>query len=146
LGYDKAGETIAGEIIDNSAIGIICYAPECTLVKKLQTIAARFRNEQEDGQPRPNTIRQYSDVYCLLKNDTIQAFIGTTDYQTHKAKRFPAADYEIPLLKNQAFLLSSPGLRKTYQKQYEATAALYYNGQPPFEEVLALIHANLENL
>ena len=118
--YDKASAIIAGEIIDNRAIGIICYAPEFTLVEKLQTIATKFRNEQEDGQPRHNTMRQYYDVYCLLKSDAIQAFVGTAEYQAHKAKRFPTADYE--------------------------RAALYYNGQPPFEEVLALIHANLRNL
>jgi hypothetical protein len=34
-------------------------------------------------------------------------------------------------------------MRVLYQKEYERRAALYYQGQPPFDEVLAVIQKNL---
>jgi hypothetical protein len=36
--------------------------------------------------------------------------------------------------------------RALYKKEYERRAALYYQGQPPFDEVLSVIQKNLEQL
>lgn len=45
-------------------------------------------------------------------------------------------DAEIPVSENEALLLSDPNIRNEFAERYKKTAALYYNGQPPFEEVL----------
>src|SRR5665213_3279619 len=82
--YDKAKENAAIDIADNRAVDIICYHPGYTFVEKLQTIATKFRQEQADGNIRPNLMRQYYDVYCLLGNADVQQFIGTTEYMEHK--------------------------------------------------------------
>ncbi len=144
--YDKAKENTAVDIIDNRAVDITCYHPGYTFVEKLQTIATKFRQEQTDGHVRPNLMRQYYDVYCLLGNAEVQQFIGTDEYLAHKADRFPAADLAIPIAENEAFLLNDPGLRSSFRKRYESTAALYYKGQPDFGKVLDRIRNYLNKL
>lgn len=134
--YDKAASTPGITIIDNRAKDIACYHPGYTLVEKLQTIATKFRQGMEDGMPRANLMRQYYDVYCLLEDKEVLDFIGTEEYFTHKAERFPKVDLEIPLVENEAFLLHDPVNRKLYNERYAATSALYYNGQPEFEKLL----------
>ena len=143
--FDKAqGANI--DIIDNRANEITCYHPGYTLVEKLQTIATKFRNEQTKKAKGVNFIRQYYDVYCLLDSPEVLAFIGTPEYVAHKKKRFPKADLEIPIHANQAFLLSSADIRKDFATRYESTAALYYQGQPEFDELLKRIEAHIEKL
>lgn len=144
--YDKA-ITISGiDIIDNRAKDILCYHPGYTFVEKMQTIATKFRQEQETGEERGNLMRQYYDVYCLLGNQQVQEFIGTTAYQTHKARRFPKKDLEIPIAKNEAYLLSNKLLRSRFKERYIATASLYYKGQPDFEDVLQRIKEYIHTL
>lgn len=63
---------------------IACYHIGYTFVEKLQTIATKFRQEKEDKEERQNLMRQYYDVYSLLRDDTVKAFIGTEEYQKHK--------------------------------------------------------------
>ena len=142
--YEKAKK--AGvDIIDNRALSISCYHPGYTFVEKLQTIATKFRQEQEDTIARPNLMRQYYDIYCLLENEDVKKFIGTEAYLKHKDRWFPKVDAEVPLINNEAFLLKDPVLRSGFKERYQATAALYYHGQPEFEEVLARIHKFLPN-
>lgn len=133
-------------VIDNRAIGIACYHPGYTFVEKLQTIATKYRQEQETGKERQNLMRQYYDVYSLLGNKQVQDFVGTEEYQTHKAARFPKVDYNIPLAENEAFLLTDNTLRNRFIERYQLTAKLYYKGQPDFEEMLVVIHQWLEKL
>lgn len=141
--YDKAFATPGIAISDNRAVEIACYHPGYTFVEKLQTIATKFRQQQSDGIIRPNLLRQYYDVACLLEHPDVAGFIGTELYNAHKADRFPKQDLEIPLAKNQAFLLDEPALRAAYETQYVSTAALYYKGQPLFDELLARIKKDL---
>jgi hypothetical protein len=143
--YDKAIESKVN-IIDNRATEIICYHPGYTLVEKLQTIATKFRNEQTKSSTGVNFMRQYYDVYCLLGNEEVVNFIGTTEYTIHKEKRFPKADLQIPIKENEAFILSSTEIRKAYESRYKKTATLYYQGQPPFEELISRITNYLEIL
>ncbi len=142
--YDKAVESKVN-IADNKAKDIICYHPGYTLVEKLQTIATKYRNEQTKGT-EVNFMRQYYDVYCLLDNEEVLKFVGSQEYQKHKEKRFPKVDFEIPIPENEAFLLSSKEIRSTYEKRYNRTAALYYQGQPPFDELMARIKAHIDKL
>ncbi|OYX82529.1 MAG: hypothetical protein B7Y83_14465 [Flavobacteriales bacterium 32-34-25] len=143
--YEKAIQQKV-DIIDNRAVDIACYHIGYTFVEKLQTIATKFRQEQEDKEERQNLMRQYYDVYSLLEDDKVKAFIGTEEYQKHKEARFPPKDYEIPIAGNEAFLLKNPELRKRFIKRYKKTAKLYYKGQPDFNELLAKIGKWVEKL
>jgi hypothetical protein len=134
--YDYAASRV--EILDNRAMGIACYHPGHTLVEKLQAISTKFRQQQETGVFPANFMRHYYDVYCLLRDKTVQDFIGTPAYFAHKAKRFPKADNPI-IAQNEAFALSEPDTRSKLQKAYVASIALYYRGQPAFEDILAEI-------
>lgn len=133
--YDKAIQQ-GVDIVDNRAIAISCYHIGYTFVEKLQTIATKFRLEQEDKIERQNLMRQYYDVYCLLQDNTVQAFIGSEEYQKHKAIRFPSKDFDISIANNEAFLLKNPKTRERFIERYKKTAKLYYKGQPDFNEVL----------
>ena len=126
-------------IIDNRAIDIACYDAGYTFVEKLQTVATKFRQEQETGVERQNLMRQYYDIYSLLGHDRVQEFIGTEEYNEHKIAHFPKADYDIPISENEAFLLIKPEQRNRFKERYEKTAALYYKGQPDFDVILTEI-------
>lgn len=144
--YDRAAATAGIRISDNRALAISCYHPGYTLVEKLQTIATKFRQEQTDSIERGNLMRQYYDVYCLLRHKDVQEFIGTEEYMTHKADRFPKADYDIPIAENEAFLLDKPERRLTFRQRYLKTAALYYTGQPDFDLLLKEIRQHIHRL
>lgn len=143
---DRAKQTPGITVTDNTAVDIICYDPGYTFVEKLQTIATKYRQEQSDGKLRKNYMRQYYDIHCLLQTKEVLDFIGTDPYHAHKKIRFPKADYAIPIAENQAFLLADSTQRENFKKRYLGTAALYYKGQPPFEELLATIHKYLGNM
>lgn len=143
--YDKAVQQ-GVEVIDNRAVDIACYHIGYTFVEKLQTIATKFRQEQEDKKERQNLMRQYYDVYSLLKDNNVQEFIGTVEYQKHKAIRFPSKDYQIPIFKNEAFLLKKPQLRERFSERYKKTSKLYYNGQPEFNVLLTEIEKWIDKL
>ena len=144
--FDKAKDNEAIEIIDNRAIDIACYHPGYTFIEKLQTIATKFRQEQESGNPKPNLMRQYYDIYCLLEIDAVKNFINTEEYHRHKKARFPKQDYAIPIAKNEAFLISSPELRSQFRRRYKDTAALYYREQPDFDDLLGRLKLYLDKL
>lgn len=144
--YDRAIETTGLELIDNRAIDITCYHPGYTFVEKLQTIATKFRQEMTSGIIKVNFMRQYYDVYCLLANKQVQAFIGTDEYQQHKIKRFPKADLEKSISENEAFLLSVPELRDSFRQRYITTTTLYYKGQPDFDTVIERIKEHINRL
>jgi hypothetical protein len=144
--YDKAKETAGIEIIDNRAVDIACYHPGYTFVEKLQTIATKFRQEQADGIERPNLMRQYYDIYCMLGNEDVLKFIGTAEYEMHKIERFPGIDLQVPIADNEAFLITSDDIRSRFRKRYKNTASLYYKGQPDFDELFTRIKGFLDKL
>jgi Nucleotidyl transferase AbiEii toxin, Type IV TA system len=143
---DRAMATDAVNIIDNRAVDIPCYDQGYTFVEKLQTIATKYRKEQEGQKEGANFMRQYYDVYCLLGDPAVQQFIGTEEYKAHKELRFPTADMAIPIAANDAFILSDPAIKADFSKRYNETAALYYNGQPDFDVLLKRIHENIDRL
>lgn len=143
--YEKAIQQKV-DIIDNRAVDIACYHIGYTFVEKLQTIATKFRQEQEDKIERQNLMRQYYDVYSLLQDNTVKSFIGTKEYQKHKEARFPPKDYEILIADNEAFLLKNLELRERFIKRYKKTEKLYYKGQPDFDELLVEIGKWVEKL
>ncbi len=126
--------------INNTAIGVACYHPGYTLVEKLQTIVRKFRNKDKPGaSDATNFMRQYYDVFCLLASPEIQSFIGSPEYFAHKKARIKGADNEIPLNEHPALFLPNPEVRGVFKSRYEATASLYYLGQPSFDEVCSRI-------
>lgn len=129
--FDKAIGNPEITLNDNRAMDINCYHPGYTFVEKLQTIATKYRQEQNGAESRPNLMRQYYDVYCLLDNDDVQAFIGTEDYIAHKKARFPKVDFEIPISENEAFLLTDQEKRESLKKDILAL--------PPFIIMVNLI-------
>ncbi len=144
--YDRAIEANV-DLIDNRAFDIACYHPGYTLVEKLQTIATKYRNEQNDkGKKGINFMRQYYDVYCLLESAEVVSFIGTEEYLIHKEKRFPKLDFEIPINKNEAFFLSSPEIRADFTARYKSSASLYYQGQPAFDDLIKRITIYIDRL
>ncbi len=133
-------------VIDNQATGIACYEPGYTFVEKLQTIVTKYRNQQANGDMPKNFMRHYYDIYCLLDDESVKAFIGTDVYLEHKKTRFPVVDYQIPIAENEAFLLSDAKTRELYERSYQETAALYYQEQPSFEELLERIRSYIDRL
>ena len=136
--YDHAA-SMGVEMIDNRAKGVPCYEAGYTFIEKLQTIATKYRNFKAGGAFPANFMRHYYDVYCLLRDDAVRAFAETDAFEAHRKKRFPKVDYEIPLSENQAFLLSDPEDFEALKKEYVGKRALYYRGQPDFEEVMTAI-------
>lgn len=136
--YDEAAASGIEDLTDNRALAVACYEPGYTLVEKLQTISTKYRKQQEDGGMPKNFMRHYYDVYCLLEDETVQSFIGTDAYKAHKDERFPAADNQV-IAENEAFFLNDAETRKKYADAYAETSALYYQGQIPFEDLLARI-------
>ena len=86
-------------------------------------------------------MRQYYDIFCLLDDKTVQEFIGTQAYHDHKKLRFPASDFKIPISENEAFILADPDRRKRFAERYISTKALYYKGQPDFNELIKRIES-----
>jgi hypothetical protein len=133
--------------INNTAKGVQCYHPGYTLVEKLQTIVRKYRNKENPGAADDkNFMRQYYDVYCLLGNAEIQAFIGSDEYLQHKAARIKGADNLIPLSEHPALLLNDIEIRTSFNFRYVSTSKLYYNQQPAFDEILTRIHSYMPNL
>lgn len=132
-------------VIDNRTLDVPCYALGYTLVEKLQTVATKYRRQQESGAFAKNFLRHYYDIYCLLDQADVQAFLGTPAYHAHKQARFPKADNQ-HIASNEAFLLSDPAVRALYETKYRETAALYYAGQVPFAAILDRIAQHLDRL
>lgn len=129
-------------VMDNRAIDVPCYAPTHTFVEKLQTISTKYRKLAEAQAFPANFLRHYYDVYCLLQLDEIQAFMKDPVYQKRKKQRFRTGD-ELVIASNPAFTLTSADERKRFATEYGKTQALYYQGQPDFEELLACIRENI---
>jgi hypothetical protein len=142
--YDKAAQS-GVEITDNRPHDVPCYDPGYTLVEKLQTISTKYRRQQEGGDMPQNFMRHYYDIYCLLGDNGVQRFIGTEAYHQHKRKRFPKADNK-DIGANPAFRLGNSDTRALYERAYAGTAALYYQGQPDFGDILGRIKDNFERL
>jgi Nucleotidyl transferase AbiEii toxin, Type IV TA system len=134
--YEHAAVRV--DIIDNRAKAVRCYNPGYTLVEKLQTIATKYRKQQESGKSPVDFMRHYYDVYCLLKQPSVQLFVGTAAYKQHKIDHFPAVD-DKNIRTNPAISIPDAATRKLYTDAYEAGKALYYKGKPTFGEILATL-------
>lgn len=133
------------KVIDNRALAVLCYSPAYTFVEKLQTVSTKFRQQQSSAVFPKNFLRHYYDLYCLLDTPEVQAFIGTTAYHARKKERFRAGD-NLHIASNEAFLLTDATVRALYEDKYRETAALYYAGQVPFQNLLERFGDHLDRL
>ena len=139
--YDVATERKVA-VTDNRALDVPCYVPTHTFVEKLQTISTKYRRLAESYTFPSNFLRHYYDVYCLLELPEVLAFIGTPAYEARKAQRFRTGDERV-IARNPAFLLENPAELARFEAEYRKTAALYYDGQPGFDAVLARIRQHV---
>lgn len=133
------------EVADNRAVDVPCYAPTHTFVEKLQTISTKYRRLDEARAFPANFLRHYYDVYCLLGLEEVQAFVRTPAYTERKTQRFRTGDEQV-IAHNPAFVLADLEQRERFALEYRKTEALYYQGQPDFEELLARIHQYVDVL
>lgn len=143
--FETAAASGVRGLTDNRALDVPCYEPGYTLVEKLQTISTKFRRQRNADEMPQNFLRHYYDVYCLLEDPDVQAFIGSAAYLAHKDARFPEAD-EKRLERNEAFLLSDPATRSRFEAAYRGTSALYYREQPPLDALLERFALHLHSL
>lgn len=130
------------QVFDNRAVDVSCYSPTHTFVEKLQTISTKYRRLDEAKEFPGNFLRHYYDVYCLLDLLEVREFMKTAAYQERKKQRFRSAD-ELAISKNPAFTLSDPEQRDLFAREFRKSSALYYQGQPDFDELLARISKHL---
>jgi len=125
------------EVLDSRALAVPCYLPEYTFVEKLSAISKKYRQEVE-GRDVQNFTRHYYDIYQLLGEPRVQAFLGTKEYADYKSSRFGKND-EAEIRNNPAFTLSDISIRSKYSKRLERSSELYFRGQPSIDEILARI-------
>jgi len=130
-------------VFDNRAVAVPCYAPTHTFVEKLQTISTKYRRLGEAEAFPGNFLRHYYDVYCLLGLEEVQAFMREPAYQERKAQRFRSGDEQV-IARNQAFVLADSAQRERFALEYRKTQALYYQGQPDFDALVARIHQYID--
>ena len=122
-----------------------CYAPTHTFVEKLQTISTKYRRLAEAQKFPGNFLRHYYDVYCLLDLPEVQDFMKEQAYQDRKVQRFRSGD-ELVIAKNPAFTLNDAEQRNIFAREYKKSSALYYQGQPDFDQLLARIGVHLDSM
>ncbi len=142
--YDRVNE-LGLDVIDNRAFKVPCYNLEYTFVEKLQTISTKYRQYIEDKEFPINFLRHYYDVYKLLGSKRVLDFIGTDDYIEHKILRFRSAD-EKNIKKNDAFIISDSKVRGLFSKEFEKKSAMYFGGQPQFNEILERIAEHVDEM
>jgi Nucleotidyl transferase AbiEii toxin, Type IV TA system len=133
------------QVFDNRAVAVPCYALTHTFVEKLQTISTKYRRLTQAERFPANFLRHYYDVYCLLEQPEVQAFIQEQSYQNRKVQRFRSGD-ELVIAKNPAFTLNDTEQRDLFAREYRKSSALYYQGQPNFDELLARIAQHIESM
>ena len=127
------------KLANNRAVDVPCYLPTHTFVEKLQAISTKYRHLTETKEFPANFLRHYYDVYCLLDLQEVQEFMRTPAYKVRKKQRFRSGD-ELVIAQNPAFTLSDPAQRGLFAREYEKSSALYYRGQPEFNELIERIH------
>ena len=133
------------QVFDNRAVDVPCYAPTHTFVEKLQTISTKYRRLAEAKEFPANFLRHYYDVYCLLDLKEVQEFMKNPAYQERKEQRFRSGD-ELAIAKNPAFTLTDPEQRELFAREYRKSSALYYQGQPDFDQLLVRIGKHLNSM
>ena len=75
----------------------------------------------------------------------VQEFMNTPAYQARKQQRFRTGD-ELVIANNPAFTLTDPAQRDLFAREYKKSSALYYQGQPDFDQLLERIGKHLNSM
>ena len=111
------------------------------MIKTVGTLSNRRLGEAKEFPG--NFLRHYYDLYCLLGLQEVQVFMREPAYQERKAQRFRSGDEQL-IARNPAFILADSLQRTRFAKEYAKSAALYYQGQPSFDALVARIHQNID--
>ena len=84
-------------------------------------------------------------MYCLLVLQEVQEFMRLASYLKRKTQRFRSGD-ELQIARNPAFVLKDPAQRELFAREYRKSSALYYQGQPDFELIMARIGKYLDSM
>ncbi len=141
----EAANNSAVKIVDNRAKDVHCYVATHTFVEKLQTISTKYRHLGESANFPANFLRHYYDVYCLLSMEEVQAFMSKPEYRERKIERFRSGD-ELVIARNPAFTLPNMNERQMFNSEFKKTKALYYQGQPDFEDIFNRIQAFIKQM
>ena len=69
----------------------------------------------------------------------------TPAYLERKKQRFRSGDESV-IAKNPAFTLNDADQRELFSQEYSKSSALYYQGQPEFEQLLLRIGKHLSDM
>lgn len=126
-----------------------------TLVEKLFALDSLVRRFVQDGVPLGRNARHYADVYVLLGESSVQALLGTAEFQAmwtdqDAVGRQYYPKYESPptRFRDSAALFPDSDLRQRLQEEYERDVApLFFDAAyPPFEQVLERVSALRDQL
>lgn len=133
-----------GVLIDNRAMGVLCYKPGYTLIEKLSALSGKHLKFLKNGKMEKNFMRHFYDVACLLGDAEVQKFIGTDEYYTYKAVAFKNKG-NANIAENEAF--NPPeDVRKVYRKELETKTSLYYGEKPVFDKIIDTIQSHIDKL
>lgn len=133
---------------DNAAKAVHCYEPKFTFVEKLQAVVKKFRQYKsgaENAASLPaNFIRHYYDLYQLIGLKEVQSFIGTDEYEAFKTERFKSDNTKVS--ESDVLKLSDKNDRAIFEKEYDRSSGLYYQGRPTLEQIITRFAIDLERL
>ncbi len=133
---------------NNAAAAVHCYEPKFTFVEKLQAVVKKFRQYKSgDGNTASlpaNFIRHYYDLYQLIELKEVQSFIGTAEYEAFKKERFKSDNTKVS--ESDVLKLSDANDRRIFEKEYDRSSGLYYQGRPTLEQIISRFAMDLERL
>lgn len=133
---------------NNVAKAVYCYEPKFTFVEKLQAVVKKFRQYKAGAGSAANLpanfIRHYYDLYQLIGLDEVQSFIGTSEYEAFKTERFKSDNTKVAA--SDALKLADKADRAIFQKEYDRSSGLYYQGRPTLDQILTRFAVDLERL
>jgi predicted nucleotidyltransferase component of viral defense system len=136
------------KVLDNNARAVLCYEPRFTFVEKLQAVVKKFRQYKSGSDATSslpaNFIRHYYDLYQLIDRKDVQSFIGTPEYEAFKKERFKNDNTKVSA--SDALRLSNTNDRKIFEKEYDRSSGLYFQGRPTLEQMLARFARDLDRL
>lgn len=122
-------------IFDNEAKGIKCYHPGYTLIEKMEGICRKYRQFKEKHEMPPNFLRHYYDIYSLVNDPEVTAFIGRSEYRKYKAKIF-SDKYEQNISKNEAIVLNDMTIRSHFANLFNEKRDLYFDRDIDFNSII----------
>lgn len=123
---------------DSEPVQVRCYHPGYTLVEKLQAVSTKFRQYVPGSDLPKNFMRHYYDIHCLLGEQQVIDFVGTTEYLEHKDNWFRKDDIQA-INENPAFSLNDQAVRAVFESEYDSKSDMYFEKQIPFDTILARI-------